>query len=565
MTTPTTLTVSNALAYAKTSGNPIAVADSGYYIANAADALVALGGQLVSIQETSSFFFPWPISAADALALAPKLTNSMGMPDTFTAITGSAADIAAHASQLLALGAQVAPGGIAVTDTAANVAAHVAALVSLGGGLSVNLSDSTANVAANAAALAQLGGQLFVGLTDTAANLAANAAALAKLGASLSLTVADTVAHINASQAKLLGLGASLTGLSLPDGTTLAVKDMDGKSLTLFSGSAVTFFKEGLTAPVHVADYGAYIASNADALAALSGKLLSVQETSLNSAFLWAISAADVVALAPKMTNSQGNAETFSNVTDSAAHVLAQLDGLQAINSRISAIALTDKGAASFALSATQYSNDAPVLGKINSPYSISISGATAANVAAEAKNSHVAKITVADSAAHVAASLDALQGNSAKLGAVTLTDSAAPTMTITAAQASNDQAALNAIGSAYTLSVQDSAANLNSMALNSIHGATGNGGAGLGGMHVEIMPTSLAAAMTIATPVYDVNLSMIHLAGDSINEKAYNGTGTELDIMAGNGTALGHLYFTQDTEVQLHLLGIGNTPVHLM
>jgi len=563
MTTPTTLTVPNALAYAKTSGNPIAIADSGYYIANAADALVALGSQLVSIQETSSFFFVWPISATDALALAPKLTNSLGMPDTFTAITGSAADIASHASQLLALGAQITQGGINVTDTATNVTANVARLASLGGYLSVNVSDTTANVAANATKLAQLGSQLFVSLSDNAANLTANATALAKLGASLSVTVVDTAAHINTAQAKLMGLGVSLTSLSLPDGTTLAVKDLDGKSLTLFSGTAVTFFKEGLSMPVHVADYGAYIANNADALAAISGQLLSVQETSANSAFIWAVNAADVVALAPKMTNSQGKAETFSNVNDTAAHVLAQLDGLEAINSRISAMVLTDKGTPNFALSASQYSQDAPVLGKVSSPYTVSISGATAATVAADAKDSHVTKITVADSAAHVSTSLDALQGNAAKLAAVTLTDSTTPTLTISAAKASNDQAVLNAISSSYTLSVQDSATNLNGIALN-IHGATVNGGTALG-VHVEIMPTSLAATLTMTCPIYDVNLSLIRLTGDSINEKVYNGTGTELDIMAGNGAAISHLYFTQDTEIQLLLLGIGNTPVHLM
>lgn len=565
MIAPTTLTALNALAYAKTSGKPIAVSDSGYAIANAAHALAALGSQLVSIQETTSCFFAWPISATDALALAPKLTNSMGLPDTFCAITGTAADIAAHASQLRALGAQVAQGGITVTDTAANVAANVAKLVSLGASLSVNLSDTTANVAAKASVLAQLGSQLFAGLTDTAANLSANAAALAKLGTSLSLTVADTAAHINAGQAKLLALGASLTGLALPDGTRFTVKDLDGKSLTLFSADAVALVNKGLALPVRVADYGAYLANNADALAAISGKLLSVQETSLNTSFIWAINAANVLALAPKMTNSLGNAETFSNVSDTAAHVLAQLDGLQALNSRIGGIVLTDKGTPGFALSAKQYAQDAQVLGKVCSPYTASISGETAANVAADANNSHIAKIAVADTAAHVSASLDSLQANAAKLGAVTLTDIGTATLSITAAQAVNDQAALNAISTAYTVSVKDTAAHLNGIALNTIHGATGNGGAALGGAQIEIMPTSLAATLTITTPIYDINLSLINLTGDTINEKAYHGTGTELDIVAGNGALVSQLYFTQDSQIQLHLLGIGNTPVHLM
>ena len=91
MTTPVTLTVSAALAYAKTHSTPIAVVDYGGTIASNADALAALGSKLVSVQDNSgSNPFYWPISVADVLALAPKMTDYYGHKDTFSNINDSA-------------------------------------------------------------------------------------------------------------------------------------------------------------------------------------------------------------------------------------------------------------------------------------------------------------------------------------------------------------------------------------------------------------------------------------------------------------------------------------------
>jgi len=192
-------------------------------------------------------------------------------------------------------------------------------------------------------------------------------------------------------------------------------------------------------------------------------------------------------------------------------------------------------------------------LGKLSTPYSLSISGETAANVATDVKNSHVTGIAVVDSAAHVSASLATLATNASKLSGITLTDKTTPTLSLSAAQVTADLGVLNAITSPYLLSVKDTVANINNLNLSGVHDS-----------QIEIMPTSLLATLTENTTVTDLNLSPIKLTGDSITEKVYQG-GTEVDIVNSKGAVANQLFFTHDSEAQLHLLGIGATVVHVM
>ncbi len=84
MTAPVTLTVAQALVYAQTSNNPIIIQDSNANIAASADALVALGAQIVSLQGNGSTFSQ-ALSAADLLALSSK-TYYNGSLELFTAV-----------------------------------------------------------------------------------------------------------------------------------------------------------------------------------------------------------------------------------------------------------------------------------------------------------------------------------------------------------------------------------------------------------------------------------------------------------------------------------------------
>ena len=109
------------------------------------------------------------------------------------------------------------------------------------------------------------------------------------------------------------------------------------------------------------------------------------------------------------------------------------------------------------ATSTDNYASWAPelavaVTGVVNAP--------TAAGMGAQSLASNV---SVIDSAANVAANIDALASLAAagKLDGITLTDSGTPSLSITPAQLGGDGAALNAIASSFALTISASTANL--------------------------------------------------------------------------------------------------------
>ena len=401
MTSPVTLSVASALAYAQTSSSPIAVSDYGINIGNNADALAALGKQLVSVQDTSDTPpFPWYISVADVLALAPKMFDSTGKLETFNAINDTLANVTANAAKLLALGPQIVAGGIQVNDTAANITAKATVLATLGtdvaitindtaanvatyvnqllamgtqqiGAGAINVTDTTANVVANATALTKLGAELAIWINDTTANvvnnetkllalapqlsaggisisdsvanIVANSAALIQMPASLnvSVTATDTLAHINANMPKLLALGNELGGFLLKNNASISILSTDGKSVTMDMPDALIFFKQGLNAPIKVADDGSNL--NLNTLVAMGNQLLSVQDTTVgDNPFSSAITVAQLLALAPKMTDALGNAETFNNITDTVANINANQANLLSLGAALGGFSLPD-------------------------------------------------------------------------------------------------------------------------------------------------------------------------------------------------------------------------------
>ena len=139
-------------------------------------------------------------------------------------------------------------------------------------------------------------------------------------------------------------------------------------------------------------------------------------------------------------------------IADSAANVQAGLAALLA-DSKLTAISLTDPTTPTLSLTGAAYAADAAVLAKITSAYKLAISAATASQAAALQANSHVTGFAISDTAANVVANLNALVADS-NLGAITLTDTAKPTLTLTATTYLNDTSVLAKIGSAFTLAV---------------------------------------------------------------------------------------------------------------
>jgi len=259
--------------------------------------------------------------------------------------------------------------------------------------------------------------------------------------------------------------------------------------------------------------------------------------------------------LAANFAGDLGNSHVaWVAINDSKANVVNNLDTLESKVAKLLSITLTDSGTQNLSITASQYHNDATVLGKISTVYTLSISNEAAANVPADLANNRVSAVTVVDSAAHIVSNINVLESNVSKLPGITLTDSTLPTLSLNTAQTIGSLAVLNDITSSYLLSVKDSASNINGLNLAGVHTNL-----------IEIMPTALVVALTETSHITDLNLSQIQLTGDSITEKAYGSTGVEIDIVASNGVIANHLYFANDTESQLHLLGIGNTAVHTL
>ena len=95
----------------------------------------------------------------------------------------------------------------------------------------------------------------------------------------------------------------------------------------------------------------------------------------------------------------------------------------------------------------------------------------TAANAASAAAQPHVAQVSVSDTAADVQASLGSLEALAAagKLGTITLTDAAKPTLTLTAAQAAADSLALSLIGSSWSIAITGTAGGLPTATVSSV------------------------------------------------------------------------------------------------
>ena len=158
----------------------------------------------------------------------------------------------------------------------------------------------------------------------------------------------------------------------------------------------------------------------------------------------------------------------------SAAYVVANLAALEtlAASGNLAAIALSDSGTPTLAVTAAQLTDNAMVFGEIVSPYNLSVSGVTAGNSATVAGQPHVTSITITDTAANVFANLAALEAlaTNNKLSSIALTDSTTPLLTLTATQYAADAAALGKIASGYDLTVSGVTAANAAAAANDAH-----------------------------------------------------------------------------------------------
>jgi hypothetical protein len=415
----------------------IIVSDSAAHVAGGLDSLQALaaGGKIASITLTDSG--------------TPTLSLTAGQLRADAAIIGRIASVynlavsGVTAATAMSVAMQPHVASIAVSDSAANVAAnldglqllatmHKLSTVSLTGTGTPSLSISAAQFTADQVALRAISTPYALNVSGV--NVAAIPSILMDPRVT-SASVSDSVVNVNAGLDALQQLVGQhrLSSISL----TQAAQQVPYYYYYYYS-----YGVPAATVPT-LAVTAAQLSRDAGAIAAITSTF------NINVSGVGAASAAAVAAL-PHVTSI--------TISDSAANVSSNIDALQPLvaSGKISSISLSDAGVPQLVLTANQLKTDAAVFATIVSSYALAVGGVTAGTAMSIANQPHVASVAITDSAANVAANLDALQGlaTAHKLATISLTGMGLQTLSITAAQFAADAAALHAISTAYALNV---------------------------------------------------------------------------------------------------------------
>ena len=443
----------------------VAVADSSGNIASNLNALNTLGRKLSSITQTGTIS-PLLITAAQ-LAASPatlaKISNNYTL--AVSGVTAAAAPVVAANGTVVSM---------TVRDTSANIAGNLDSLQTISAKISAItqssksvLSMTAAQLSADSTALSKLDADGYT--VNVSGVLAGNASSLVAANSHVAtLSVADFSSSIASNFDALRGIvsnlvGITQTGVATPLSITQAQMDSTGAAALLgkitntynlalrevLAGDSTIVAARAHVATVAVSDSSGAISTNLDDLHALGSRLLSVAQTgtvapiSLNMAQLTADS--DVLgklsngySLAVNHVTAARAGEVAANplvssveVSDGSASIAANLDALQGLGSRLTAIHQTGT-AAPLQITANQLREDAAALAKISGSFSLAVSGVTAEHAVAVAAQSigaagEVTSVAISDSAANVAANLDSLAGLRSELSSVTLSDSATP------------------------------------------------------------------------------------------------------------------------------------------
>ena len=289
-----------------------------------------------------------------------------------------------------------------------------------GGGYTIAYADTAADVFAAAQLLAV--DQGIGTITLTTAATVAEAATLQGLSQVASFEVDDSAAAVSADIDALNG-DTKLAQITLTDKGTPTL------ALTVAQALGDTHALDNIQSPyqIDIVDTDDNVAG---ALAALSanGSIASISIEG-PSAPTFTLTVAQMLGDAHAL-GEIADPDFLIAISDTAADVGKNFDALNA-DSQVGSITLTDPGAPTLTLSVEQALDDTLALGKITNPnYQLDIS----------------------DSAADVAAHIDALNAELTRIGSISLTDPGTPVLSITTAQAQDDALVLSHIVTGYTL-----------------------------------------------------------------------------------------------------------------
>jgi hypothetical protein len=368
---------------------------------------------------------------------------------------------------------------LTVSDTAANVVANLTGLeglytkitsIVLTDGGTPNLAITGAQYSSDLTAINKITSAYTL---TVSAVTGANATTVGGNSHVTSFTVSDTAANIGTQFASLLTETTSgkLTAITITSGTltTITYSQYTGGSATLalitnasynlsVSGVSIanssTMLAEPHVVSVNISDTAANVQASIDSLETLdaAGEITGIVLTDGGTPTI-TITAAQ--ATSDKTAILDITSAHNLVVNDSIANVLANMAGLIALSSHLTTITLTDGGTPSFSLTGTQYAADSTTLLKITSPYTLTVSAATADEASTAGANSHVTSYAIVDTASNVVADLGSIESHTSTLSSITLTDSGTPTVSISGTVLNSDSAAIAKITSTYNETVK--------------------------------------------------------------------------------------------------------------
>ncbi|WP_400771508.1 beta strand repeat-containing protein [Methylosinus sporium] len=384
-------------------------------------------------------------SAENIAALTPAQINVLvaGGYTTLTSTDGVVSVSAAQAVLLNSAGLSIVGAPVEVSDTAANIAANIDALNADGDIAAVTITDNW----------------WASSLTLTASEVIDDAGIISLVSnRSFAIAVVDSAENV-AANINALGTDTLVSAITLTDSGTPTLALSVEKEL---AASAVLNKITNTSFAVTISDSAANVATKFDALN---------QSLLFSSIYLTDAGTPVLTLSAAQATNDFGALAALSNsnysitVVDTAANVAAAMDSLNGL-APLGSIVLSDSGTPTLTLTPAQAKNDAGVLAKIISSYTLSISGGGApvsvADFFANQSTLDVSgNIAIADIATNIASAFDALSAD-ANVVSIVFTDNGSPALNLTAQQAVNDAAALRKVATtSYTLNVVDTAASI--------------------------------------------------------------------------------------------------------
>jgi len=456
-------------------GSPyqLLISDNAAHISAALDALSA-NTHVSSITVTDSAAIVLSISqiANDVVALG-KLVNANATPYTLS-VHDTAANVSgnfdalngnSHVIQIVVSDSATHEVSISAVQFTADSTA-LAELFQADGTTQahVNVSDTAANVTTALDALSASGQVDKITVTDSAshevlvsvAQIASDASALSKLfnadgTTHANVTVSDTAAHVTTALDSL-NTNTQVNKIIVSDSAShevvVSIAQITSDSVAL----GELFNADGTThAHVAVSDTAANVTTALDSLSANTqvNKIVVSDSASHEVVVSVAQLTSDATALG-ELFNANGTTPANVTVSDTAAHVSSAFDALQA-DSQVNKIIVSDSVTNEVTLLAAQITSDAAALAELF-----------------QADGTTLAHVKIADSAAHIAAAFDTLNGSS-RVDKIVVTDSGSNEVTITASQAHTDTTALNELFNSdgttpAHVAVSDTAANISAV-----------------------------------------------------------------------------------------------------